>query len=242
MAKYRIVIEYDGTDFSGWQIQPGSRTVQREIIDGISKISGENVKLTGAGRTDAGVHAFGQVADFEISKPIDPHKFIFALNAVTPDDIAIKYIQEVEPNFDSRRSATSRIYSYRIHIGPTALNRRYVWALNYELDLESMIHATDEIIGEHNFSSFCVRKSLKEDNTCNVLEASWRKVGFELLFTIEANRFLHGMVRSLVGSFVEIGRGKLSIEEFRRIMDESDYTSVGVKAPSRGLCLVNVKY
>ena len=242
MAHYRIVIEYDGTAFSGWQIQPGLRTIQNEIITGICKISGETVNLSGAGRTDAGVHAFGQVADFGLKKDIKPLAFLLSLNAVTPEDIAIRSIQEVEPEFDSRRDALSRIYTYRIHQGPTALNRNLVWAINYELDTDLMNKACDEIAGEHDFAAFSIQKSLKTNNTCNVIGSSWRRIGAELLFTIEANRFLHGMVRTLVGRFVEIGKNKMPIEEFRRIIADGDYAAAGTKAPARGLCLVKVIY
>ena len=242
MAHYRIVIEYDGTDFSGWQVQPSMRTIQGEIINGIVKISGENVKLTGSGRTDAGVHAFGQVSDFELEKDIEPLKFLFGLNAVTPDDIAIKAIQETERNFDSRRDALSRIYTYRIHIGPSALNRYFVWSINYELNIDKMNNAAKEILGDHNFSAFCVQKSLKENNNCRVIESTWRKIGYELMYTIEANRFLHGMVRSLVGSMVEIGRGKLTIDDLKRKIIDGDSDTANLKVPAKGLCLVKVKY
>ncbi|MCP4631526.1 MAG: tRNA pseudouridine(38-40) synthase TruA [candidate division Zixibacteria bacterium] len=242
MAHLRIVIEYDGTNYSGWQIQPGMRTIQEEITNAISQISGENVKLIGAGRTDAGVHAFGQNANFELSKEIEPMKFLFGLNAVTPDDIAIKSLQEVETGFDSRRDATSRIYSYRIHLGPTALNRLYSWQINFELDVDIMNDACKEIKGEHNFSAFCVQKSLKDNNNCIVVDASWKKIGYEYLFTIEANRFLHGMVRSLVGCFVEIGKGNLTNRELQRIIIDGSSMKGIPKAPSRGLCLVKVNY
>ncbi len=242
MARYRVTLEYDGTEFAGWQVQPGLRTVQGEVIESIGKILGETIKVTGAGRTDAGVHAFGQVADFYIEKEIEPLKFLFSLNAVTPDDIAVKSLQEVEPGFNSRRDAKSRIYTYRIHVGPTAINRNYVWQLSYELDLNMMKEAAKAIIGQHDFSAFAVQKSLKEDNRCEVFDASWSSIGMELMFNIEANRFLHGMVRSLVGTFVEIGKGKIPVEDMERILNDGDYTSVGAKVPAKGLCLVKVNY
>jgi tRNA pseudouridine38-40 synthase len=216
--------------------------VQGELTEAIVKIAGERTTIHGAGRTDAGVHAFGQTAHFDIEKDIDPMKFIFGLNAVTSEDIAIKSLQEVDIDFDARRDAVSRIYTYRIHVGPTALQRRFVWQINYELDVERMNAAMPEIKGEHNFSAFCVQKSLKENNNCTVMDASWRKIGYEYLFTIEANRFLHGMVRLLVGSFSEIGKGKLTIEDFRRKIINGENSGYNLKVPARGLTLVKVRY
>ncbi|MBD3170022.1 MAG: tRNA pseudouridine(38-40) synthase TruA [candidate division Zixibacteria bacterium] len=242
LARFRSIIEYDGTDFAGWQIQPDQRTIQGEIVKGISQITGETVKLTGSGRTDAGVHAFGQVADFAIEKEIDPFKFLVSLNAVTPEDIAVKTIQEVDESFDSRRDADSRVYTYRIHIGPTALQRRFVWQINYELDVEKMNEAAREILGDHDFKAFCIAKSQKEMNNCRVIEASWKRLGYEALFTIEANRFLHGMVRMLVGDMVRISKDQLTIEQFKRKIISGEKSKEPLSVPPQGLTLVMVKY
>jgi tRNA pseudouridine38-40 synthase len=238
----KLEIEYDGTDFHGWQIQPNLRTVQGELENGIQTIFNHQVKLTGSGRTDVGVHALGQVANFHTESGLDEKSILKALNGVLPCDILIKKAEEVGLQFNARFSAMSRSYRYRIFLGRTAVSRRYSWEVLYPLDMEKIMETTRLILREHDFSSFCVAESAKEDNTCRVISSQWERCGEELIFEIEANRFLHSMVRSLVGTLIEVGRGYYSIADFEEIMEARDRTKAGPTAPACGLYLMEVKY
>ena len=238
----KLEIEYDGTDFHGWQIQPKLRTVQGEIQEKLSAILAEEVKLIGAGRTDAGVHALGQVANFKTDNRLDGESILKGLNGLLADDVVIKKVQEVDPDFHARYSASSRLYKYRVYRGRSALLRRYVWEVLYSLNIDEMVKATEHVKGEHDFSSFCVAESAKENNVCAVTDATWEQSGDELIFRIEANRFLHTMVRSLVGTLLEVGRGYFSVADFVDIMKAKDRRKAGPTAPPRGLYLVEVKY
>ena len=242
LKNIKLEIEYDGTNFYGWQIQPKLRTVQGEIQEKLKTILGQKVNLIGAGRTDVGVHALGQVANFKTTSELDKNSIVNGLNGLLPGDIVIKEIEEVDLNFNSRYSAKSRIYNYRIHLGRTAILRNYVWEVLYSLNLENIFDSTKKIEGEHDFSSFCVAESTKDNNVCHVFSANWEKSGDELTFKIEADRFLHTMVRSLVGTFIEVGRGYFSVSDFVNIMEAKDRKKAGPTAPACGLYLVKVEY
>ncbi|MCJ7576966.1 MAG: tRNA pseudouridine(38-40) synthase TruA [candidate division Zixibacteria bacterium] len=238
----KLEIEYEGTDFSGWQIQPKLRTVQGEIQDKLQTILGHKINLIGAGRTDVGVHALGQAANFKTTNELSKNSIINGLNGLLPDDIVIKRIEEVDLNFNSRYDAKSRLYKYRIYLGRTAIWRKYVWEVLYSLNLENILEATKKIQGEHDFSSFCVAESTKNNNACRVFSAIWEKSSDELIFKIEADRFLHAMVRSLVGTLIEVGRGYFSVSDFVNIMEVKDRKKAGPTAPACGLYLAEVKY
>lgn len=238
----KLDIEYDGTDFHGWQVQPELRTVQGELECGIVAILNEEIKLTGSGRTDVGVHALGQVANFHTHSGLDEQSILKGLNAVLPRDILIRGTEEVDDQFNARFSAKSRVYRYRVWQGKTALSRRYVWEIPYSLNLEPIIQATALIWGEHDFSSFCVAESAKQNSVCRVASADWKRTGEELVLIIEANRFLHAMVRNLVGTLVEVGRGYFSVSDFGDIIEARDRTKAGPTAPGCGLYLMEVRY
>ena len=238
----RLEIEYDGTDFHGWQLQPKLRTVQGEIQERLKTILKHELNLIGSGRTDVGVHALGQVANFKTENQLDTQSILRGLNGLLPDDIVVTRVDEASLDFNARYSPKSRIYRYRVYQNRTAVLRNYVWEVLYSLSLENMLEATKRIVGEHDFSSFCMAESSKEDNICKVSSAVWEKSGKELTFTIEANRFLHTMVRSLVGTLIDVGRGYLSVSDFVQIMKAKDRRRAGPTAPARGLYLVEVKY
>jgi tRNA pseudouridine38-40 synthase len=242
LRNIKLEIEYDGTDFYGWQVQPKLRTVQGEIEDKLSVILQQKVDLIGAGRTDVGVHALGQVANFKTENRLEVEAILRGLNGLLPDDIVIKNAEEVDLDFNSRYSAKSRVYHYRIFLGRTAILRRYVWEVSYTLNLDTLFQATCKIEGKHDFSSFCVAESAKENNVCKVMEAVWKQSEHEMIFTIEADRFLHTMVRSLVGTLIEVGRGYFSVEDFVNIMEAKDRKKAGPTAPACGLYLVEVRY
>jgi tRNA pseudouridine38-40 synthase len=238
----RLEIEYDGTNFSGWQIQPKRRTIQEEIEKGLEKILKEKVNLIGAGRTDAGVHALGQVANFKTKNKLKIENILKGLNSLLPTDIVVKNMKEADEKFHARLSTKSRIYKYRVYLGKSGLLRNFVWEVGYRLNLDKMKKATRKILGRHDFSSFCVAKSSKRSNMCNILKADWRKARDELVFEIEADRFLHSMVRVLVGTIVGVGRGYFSISDFKKILLSKDRRKAGLTAPAKGLYLVKVKY
>jgi tRNA pseudouridine38-40 synthase len=238
----KLVIEYDGSLFHGWQVQPGLRTVQDEIEKALNTILNQEVNLIGSGRTDAGVHALGQVANFEMENPQDAETIQKNLNGILTEDIIIHKAEEVDPNFNARYSAKSRTYQYRVHMGRTAIQRNFIWEVTYALNVETLLRATKEIEGEHDFTSFCLAESSKESNLCNVKQAFWEKLGDELIFRIEANRFLHSMVRSLVGTLIEVARGYFSVSDFTETMEATDRRKAGPTAPAHGLYLVEVKY
>ena len=238
----RLEIEYDGSDFHGWQVQPNLRTVQGEVERGIRAIVNHDVKLIGSGRTDVGVHALGQVANFQTESGLDEETMLRALGGVLPRDILVKRVREADPGFNARFSAKSRTYRYRVFPGRTAILRRFVWQVLYQLNAEKMIQAAGLIYGEHDFSSFCVAESAKNDNRCKVTSAEWERLGEELVFRIEADRFLHSMVRSLVGTLIDVGRGYYSVPDFGDILRAKDRTKAGPTAPACGLYLVEVKY
>jgi len=242
LRNIKLEIEYEGTDFYGWQVQPKLRTVQGEIQDRLNTILGHEVNLIGSGRTDVGVHALGQVANFKTEKQLDEESILRGLNGLLPDDILINRVEEVDLDFNARYSAKSRLYKYRVYLGRTAILRRYVWEVLYLLNLESILKATEEIRGEHHFSPFCVTDSTKENNICKVTSATWEKSDNELIFVVEADRFLHTMVRSLVGTLIEVGRGYFSVSDFIDIMKAKDRRKAGPTAPACGLYLVEVKY
>ncbi len=238
----KLVIEYDGSFFHGWQIQPGLRTVQDEIEKALHPILQHKINLIGAGRTDAGVHALGQVANFETENLQDAETIRKSLNGILPEDIIIHKAEEVDLNFNARYSAKSRVYKYKVYLGRTAIQRKLAWQVSYRLNLKTLIQATKEIEGEHDFTSFCLAESSKESNLCQIKWAFWEEGEDELTFNIEADRFLHNMVRSLVGTLIEVARGYFSVSDFGKIMEAKDRRKAGPTAPAHGLYLMKVKY
>ena len=241
MFVYKIELEYDGTDFYGWQVQPGLRTVQGEMIQSISKIVQSPFKLIGASRTDAGVHAEEQVASLHISDKLRKSKTILkALNGLLPEDIYVKSVREVSPEFHARFSARSKIYRYRILEGRSPLRRRYVWELPYRLDKETLSWLSERTKGTYDFSSLSV-KTPKGKGIVNVKKALWIKKGDEWHFIIEADRFPYKMVRTLVGLQVRIACGRAPKEVLLEALVEGKRPKV-FTAPPQGLSLIKVNY
>ncbi len=245
----KLTVEYKGTGYAGWQIQADQRTIQGEITQAIFKTTGRDVNLIGAGRTDAGVHAVAQKANFIIDHPLAPERYKEALNFYLPDDIRIKASCEVNLDFNSRRDAVSRRYRYLIGREKSALYRELRWEHPVELDLEQLRLAAQLIVGEHDFAPFCVMASRKPDNACLIKSARWFSVGPLLVFEIRGNRFLHGMVRSLVGAMVNLAAVEkdnnpqnLTLERFGDIIQSLTEERVVFTAPPQGLYLVSVQY
>lgn len=249
MRNVKLIIEYKGTGYAGWQIQAEQRTIQGEISQAIFKTTGKHVNLIGAGRTDAGVHALAQTANFIIDHSLAPERYKEALNFYLPDDIRIKMSCEVDFDFNSRQDALSKRYRYLIGREKSALYRELRWEHQVELDIEQLRTAAQLTIGKHDFAPFCVIASRKPDNVCFIKSARWFSVGPLLIFEIRGNRFLHGMVRSLVGAMVNLAAVKkdnnpqnLTLERFGDIIQSLTEERVVFTAPPQGLYLVSVQY
>ncbi len=245
MRTFKLIIEYDGTQYKGWQVQPGRPTIQGVIQETLERLTGKPLSLIGSGRTDAGVHAVAQAAHFKAETRMDVPSIQRALNSLLPPDIVIKEIEEVDDSFHARRQTRCKLYEYRIlNRGlRSAFHRGYAWHIPYPLDLGRMEEATEFLLGEHDFSSFRSAGSSTKSPVRRVIRAEWKRGRDGLVrFEIEGSGFLKQMVRSLVGTLVEVGRGKITPEEFRRILASKDRTKAGPTAPARGLFLKEVKY
>jgi len=242
MRNLKLLIEYDGTNFAGWQIQPNGRSVQGEIKKAIKEITGENVNLIGASRTDAGVHARGQVANFKCQSKIPADNLKKALNSILPDDIVIRSVEEVDLNFHARYSAIEKTYRYFITQDKVAIGRNYFWFVKYEVDFEKLQKCAQMITGKHDFEAFSKKGSQTKNYICDVREANWEKQNGKLIFSITADRFLYGMVRGLVGAMIDVARGRFEIEIFERMIFEKFKSVEIMHAPACGLILEEVRY
>ncbi|HEY7896924.1 MAG TPA: tRNA pseudouridine(38-40) synthase TruA [Gemmatimonadaceae bacterium] len=244
----QLVLQYDGSRFAGWQRQPTSVTVQGAIEDVLERLFERRTTLIGAGRTDAGVHARGQVAHVRVPETWDASKLRRALNSLLPPDIWIAKAHNVTDQFHARYSAVSRRYTYQIGTdeeSASPFRRRYEWRLPWSLPEESLLsEATGKLLGEHQFFGFAVRGTAPQadEHRCTVTHASWNRDGGRLDFTIEANRFLHHMVRFLVGTMIDIAAGRRTLESFAQLLAASSNHAVSPPAPSHGLFLEHVGY
>jgi len=259
----RLILSYDGAEFAGWQVQPGRTTVQGAMASAIGRLSGENVLPQGSGRTDGGVHALAQVASFATASAIPTENWMRALNDILPASIRVLEVTEAAPEFHARKSARAKTYRYRIHRGaicPPFL-ARYVWHYPYPLEESAMVAAAGVVVGEHDFTSFAAvdperveRMAAVENlthrghseravsNVRTIFSSIWTREGEELIYTVRGSGFLHHMVRNLVGTFLLMGKGTVSQEDLRRILDARERTAAGPTAPASGLYLVEVEY
>lgn len=245
MPRYRVTIEYDGTPFVGWQIQAVGRSVQGRLTEAIQCFCGEAVVVRGAGRTDAGVHARGQVAHFDLSRAWEPFKVREALNYhLKPDPIVVLDATEVPSDFDARFSATNRRYLYRIlaRKAPPALDRNRVWWVPRALDPDRMAEASAHIVGRHDFTTFRAAGCQAASPVKTLDRLDVRHVGEEIQIEAEARSFLHHQVRSLAGSLKHVGEGKWTPADMRAALEARDRARCGALAPSRGLYLIGVDY
>jgi tRNA pseudouridine38-40 synthase len=245
MRNIKLLIEYDGTNYQGWQVQPKGPTIQGVLEEKLGLLTGESIQLFGSGRTDSGVHALGQVAHFKTKSRMDIRSMQRALNSLLPPDIVIQKTEEVEEGFHARKHSKSKVYEYRIlnRYLRSAFQRGYVWHIPLKIDFNEMEKATQRLMGEHDFSSFRSTGSPTRTTLRKVIRAEWKKGSKGLIrFEIEANGFLKQMVRSIVGTLVEVGKGKINSEEFQKILDSKDRKQAGPTAPAQGLFLKEVKY
>ncbi len=239
MPNLKITIEYDGTEYSGWQYQPGKRTIQGEIEGVLYRITGEKIRIIGAGRTDAGVHAENQVANFLYNGRMSSEELKKAMNSLLPKDIFIKEIEEVSKNFNARYDAKSKLYRYRVILGRSPLRKRYAWEYPFPLDIEKIQDTTQIFIGKKNYANFC---QVNEKNPyIEVKKLIVERKNDEILFEIEAQRFFYKMVRRIVGALCEIGRGEWKKEDVAELF-EARREKRPITAPANGLTLVHVKY
>ncbi|HEY8768253.1 MAG TPA: tRNA pseudouridine(38-40) synthase TruA [Dehalococcoidia bacterium] len=243
--KLALLVEYEGTAFGGSQFQKNAPTVQGTLERALGSLTGEPIRVAMAGRTDAGVHARGQVVSFVTRSRHSAATVVRAANALLPEAVSIRAACEVPLDFDPRRQATSRWYRYTLDTGPQrpALMRRSVWHITAELDMGAMAEAARSLEGRHDFAAFTAPSEAKRSVTIrNVRSAAWRCGGRLATFEIEANAFLPHMVRRIAGTLVEVGQGRLTPGEFERMVNEAPPGAASRTAPPRGLCLMKVRY
>jgi len=259
----KLTLAYDGTDFSGWQIQPGLPTVQGTLADCLRRITGEDLLPQGSGRTDAGVHALGQVASFAIESPIPEAGLMTALNDTLPEAIRVLKVEQADAGFHARHCARAKTYQYRIYRGDVCppFLARYVFHDPYPMNEEAILRATESIVGRHDFTSFAASDpdrsariaaaeaeneaehcAMAPSNLRTIHSALWARSREELVFTVRGDGFLHHMVRNLVGTFLQVGNGSLGVSDIERILQCRNRSAAGPTAAARGLYLVSVEY
>lgn len=245
MRNLKLTIEYEGTNYHGWQFQPNSTTIQGVIQEKILTITGEKIKLIGAGRTDAGVHATGQVASFRLKGDIPLPNLWKGLNSLLPRDIRITELEQVEDRFHARYHAKSKEYKYQIFTGKvlSPFLYRYVYHLPLKLNLKEMFHAAEFFVGKHDFAPFSPAVRGKKNSIREVFSSSFIQQKEMLIYRIRANGFLQYMTRNTVGSLIEVGKGKLSMENLQGVLKNPDLPDlVAPTAPPQGLFLMKIEY
>jgi tRNA pseudouridine38-40 synthase len=242
--RYKLIVQYDGTDFHGWQIQARERTVQGVLEDAVAQLFGESTRVASAGRTDAGVHASGQVASFSTRRERPPDTVLNGLNALTPADIAIRSAEVVDEWFDPRREARSRLYRYRIWntrwLSP--FWRRYTWHVVRALAVEPMAAAAGVLVGTYDFTSFRAADCDAEHPIRAISRSDIEIDDCMVVYTVEANAFLRHMVRNIIGTLVEVGLGERDADSIAGLIEKRDRNLAGATAPAAGLCLEQVRY
>ena len=250
MRNLKLILSYDGAEFSGWQVQPDAQTVQGTLASAIGRLTGEKVLPQGSGRTDAGVHALAQVVTFVTESSVPTENFLKALNDILPVSVRVLEAAEMPADFHARHSAMAKTYRYRMYrstICPPFL-ARYVWHYPYPLDEQAMSRAAELVIGEKDFTSFAAvdaergREGEIVSNVRTIWSSSWERREEELIYTVRGSGFLHHMVRNLVGTFILVGRGTLRAEDMTRIIDARKRSAAGATAAASGLYLVGVEY
>lgn len=245
MANYRIVIQYDGTRYRGWQSQNSTDdTIQGKLETVLFRMTGEEVTVIGSGRTDAGVHAAGQVANFHLKGVLDGEEVLAYLNRYLPEDIAVSSIEEVDERFHSRYQAKSKTYLYRIHTGriPEVFERKYVYDYQTPLSVERMRQAVPFLVGTHDFKAFCGNKKMKKSTVRTIYDIRIEELDQEIRLYYTGDGFLQNMIRILTGTLIEIGDGRREPEDIAEILETKDRAAAGYTAPACGLTLFSVEY
>lgn len=242
MHNYKLTIQYDGTDYAGWQIQDNAQSVQGTITDKIKTITGQDVNLIGSGRTDAGVHALGQVANFKNEDELNLFRFKHSLNSLLPNDISITEIKKVNESFNSRFDAKKRSYIYLISKSKSPFYYRYSYFYKADINIEKLNRLADLFTGEKDFTSFCKKQSDVKNKICCVYEARWYKKGELIYFLISANRFLHGMVRAVIGTLLKAQEENSGSNYIDTIFRKREREAAAEAVPAKGLFLYKVVY
>ena len=241
--RYFADIEFDGTAYSGWQIQPHSPSVQQTLEEALALFLRQKVDVTGAGRTDAGVHAAQMIAHFDLETPQDSDWMMHKLNGILPPDISVHSIRPVKPDAHARFDAISRTYKYYVTLHKSAFQRNYSWYLLNEPDFELMNSAAKLLLSTVDFTSFSKLHTDTKSNDCYVTEAGWDRLpDGRWVFTITADRFLRNMVRAIVGTLMEVGRHRMTVDEFNSVILKKDRCQAGDSAPAQGLFLCKIEY
>jgi len=243
VKRYFIWLSYDGTNYHGWQVQPNGISVQGELQRVLSTLLRQDVSITGAGRTDAGVHARVMAAHFDFEGDIDCQQLAYKMNRMLPQDIVVDRIEEVSIDMHARFSATERTYHYYIHTRKDPFLRHYSCEIHYPLDFAAMNEAGRILTTYEDFGAFCKAHSDVKTTLCHVTRAEWIQTGENTwYFVITANRFLRNMVRAVVGTLVDVGRGRLSLEDFRKVIEGKKRSDAGDSMPGNALFLEDVRY
>ena len=241
--RYVLKLAYKGTDFHGWQSQPNAVTVQETIEQALMTLLREQIPIVGCGRTDTGVHAADYYAHFDTDKIKDLQLLTYQLNSILPKDIVIYKIMEVDDDFHARYDAVSRTYKYYILLGRDPFVQETMWQIsNVKYDVQSMNHAAEILLKHTDFQSFSKSKTDVKNFNCTVTEAHWELTGQSLIFTISANRFLRNMVRAVVGTLLEVGTGKISVQDFENVILTKNRSEAGTSVPAHGLFLHKITY
>lgn len=241
--RYFITLSYDGAGYHGWQIQPNGVTIEETIEKSLSTLFHQSVDIIGAGRTDTGVNASMMVAHMDLPCEIDCQQIVYRLNRMLPRDIAIHDIQRVADDMHARFSATSRTYHYYLHTQKNPFLRHYSWEVHYPLDFDRMNDASMLLLGEKDFKCFCKTGADVSSTICNVTKATWiLQPQGQWMFAITANRFLRNMVRAIVGTLIDVGRDRISIDDFTRILETGTRKDAGESVPGYPLFLADIKY
>jgi tRNA pseudouridine38-40 synthase len=243
MNRYLIQLAYNGTNYHGWQVQPNALTVQEVLEKGVSVLTGQKVEITGAGRTDTGVHASFFVAHFELTACIEnPQQLTVKLNSFLPNDISIIQIFPVEAELHARFSALSRTYRYYLSEHKEPFRKEFTARCHYPLDMERMNEAAALLLNYNDFTSFSKLHTDVKTNLCKVMKAEWKRENGLMVFEIKADRFLRNMVRAITGTLIDIGRGKISIPDFISIIEAKDRGEAGTSVEAKGLFLIDIEY
>ena len=241
--RYFVTFSYDGSRYHGWQIQPNGDSVQAQLQRGLSLLLRQEVMVTGAGRTDAGVHARMMVAHFDFPTSLDEKQLAYKLNKLLPGDIAIAGVRQVEENLHARFSATSRMYRYYVHTAKNPFLRNTSCELHYPLDFNKLNEAADMLKRYDDFGAFCKAHADVKTTLCKVTVARWHQTSpTTWYFEIRANRFLRNMVRAVVGTLIDVGRGRLTMEDFQRVVEGKKRTEAGESMPAHALFLEDITY
>ena len=244
VRRIKLTVQYDGSRYHGWQIQPGKRTIQGELVEAVSNLVGTRTHVHGASRTDAGVSALGQVALFEVDCPIPTQNFPRAISGKLPSDIVVTAAEEAPPKFDLMGGPTSKLYRYTIYAGRhrPVLKLAQCWHIPRPLDVAAMNQAAQRLLGTQNFKSFATAKDRREETVRTIFRCDVTAEGESIYVDVEGDAFLYNMVRNIVGTLVEVGAGRWKPERIPEIIEAKNRTAAGPLAPAQGLCLMWIKY